>query len=271
MSWHRRYVMATRVKHSAHNFNWLGLGVILAVLVVWQLVITSHLINYSTLPGPVQIASGLGYIAGNGMWSNLLHTLHCVAIAWGIAVVVGGTVGLLLALNRGVSLWASATVDLFRSLPVVALIPIAILIWGTGTQTEVLLGAYAGLWPMIVNTSGGVRSVTPIMLDVADTFQLSRAGTLRKIVMPATGGAMLVGARLALATALVVCVVSEMFGLQSGVGYALMLEQSAEQPDRMWAYVLLIGCLGILVNAGLVRAVRAGFPGVSAVAERSAR
>jgi ABC-type nitrate/sulfonate/bicarbonate transport system permease component len=263
--------MAGRIRRWGIGFNWLGLAVIVVVLLVWQLVVASHLVSYSSLPGPIQIVSGLSYIASNGMWSQLLHTVRCVAISWGIAVAVGGIIGLALALSRGVAFWATATIDLFRSLPVVALIPIAILIWGTGTKTEIILGAYAGLWPMVVNTSGGVSSVTPTMLDVALTFRLSKMRTLRKVIMPATGGAMLVGARLALATTLVVCVVSEMVGLQSGIGYALVLEQGAGQPERMWAYVLIIGTLGIIVNAGLVRAVRIGFPGISAVSQRSAR
>jgi sulfonate transport system permease protein len=263
--------MARRARRSALGFNWLGLAVTVFVLAVWQLVVTSHLVSYSSLPGPVQIVSGLSYIAGNGMWSDLLHTLRCVLIAWAIAVGVGGLIGLAIALSRAVAFWTTTSIDLFRSLPVVALIPIAILIWGTGTKTEIILGAYAGLWPMVINTSGGARSVTPTMLDVAVTFRLSRARTLRNIIMPATGGAMLVGARLALATTLVVCVVSEMVGLQSGIGYALVLEQGADQPERMWAYVLIIGILGIIVNAGLVRAFRVGFPGISAVSQRSAR
>jgi hypothetical protein len=107
---------------------------------------------------------------------------------------------------------------------VVALIPIAILVRGTGDLSEVILGAYAALWPMLINTAGG---------------------------------------------ALVVCVVGEMLGLQSGVGNQLVLEQSGMQPARMWVYVRVVGVLGLSVNAGLIRAFRVLFPGVAAVAERS--
>lgn len=79
---------------------------------------------------------------------------------------------------------------------------------------------------------------------------------------------MLVGARLALATSLVICVVAEMLGLQSGVGNQLVLEQGAGQAGRTWAYILVIGVLGLIANAGLTKAVRMIFPGVSAVSER---
>jgi sulfonate transport system permease protein len=255
------------------RFNWLGLACIIGVLGIWQLVVSTHLINYSSLPGPIQIWSGFRALAGSGggLWSALGHTVRCVLEAWAIGVLIGGAVGLLIALNPTVAGWGTASVDLFRSLPVVALIPIAILIWGTGGKTEVILGAYAALWPMLLNTAGGARGVAPRLRDVARTLGLSRWETLRKIVLPSTGAAMLVGARLALATALVICVVAEMLGLQSGVGNQLVLEQGAGQAGRTWAYIVLVGVLGLIANAGLNKAVRTIFPGVSAVSERGAQ
>jgi sulfonate transport system permease protein len=263
--------MATRLRHGAGSVNWLGLATIVALLVLWQLLVTTKIINYSPLPGPIEIWSGFKYLAapGGGLWSDIGHTMYCVALAWAIAVVVGGVVGLAIALNATVASWAGSTVDLLRSLPVIALIPVAILIWGIGSKTEIILGAYAGMWPMLMNTAGGARSVPPRLHDVARTLRLSRRATLQKIVMPATGAAMLVGARLALATTLVLCVVAEMLGLETGVGHAVVLEQSGDEPARMWAFVLVIGALGILVNFMLVRVVRLLFPGVAAASERS--
>jgi sulfonate transport system permease protein len=265
--------MAGSFRRGVSRFNWLGLACIIGVLGIWQLVVSTHLISYSSLPGPIQIWSGFRSLAGSGggLWSALRHTVQCVLLAWVIGVAIGGVAGLLIALNPTVAAWGSASVDLLRSLPVVALIPIAILIWGTASKTEVILGAYAALWPMLINTAGGARGIDPRLRDVASTLGLSRWQTLRKIVLPSTGGAMLVGARLALATALVICVVAEMLGLQSGVGNQLVLEQGAGQAGRTWAYILVVGVLGLIANAGLTKAVRAVFPGVSAVSERSAQ
>jgi len=247
--------------------NWPGIAVILALLIVWQF------LGGPNLPRPVDIWHGFQDLIGpdGGLWAAVEHTVRVVLIAWVIGAGTGMVLGLLLALNPVVASWGYATVDMLRSLPVVALIPIAILVWGTGDLSEVILGAYAALWPMLINTAGGVRGVTPRLRDVSRTLQLSRTGTLVKIVLPATGSSILVGARLSLATALVVCVVSEMLGLQSGVGNQLVLEQSGMQPARMWVYVLLVGTLGLIINAGLIGAFRVLFPGVAAVAERSSR
>ncbi len=253
------------------GFNWPGVTTLVAILAVWQLLVSTKIINYGPLPGPIGIWSGLKYLAGSGggLWGAVGHTLKCVVLAWGIAVGLGASLGILVALNREVASWAGATVDLFRSLPVIALIPIAILIWGTGSKTEIILGAYAGLWPMLMNSAGGVSSVPPALGDVARMLGLSRIATVRKIILPATAASILVGARLSLATTLVICVVAEILGLQSGIGNQLVLEQQGGQNARYWAYVLVIGTLGILVNFVLVRLVRILFPGISASSERS--
>jgi ABC-type nitrate/sulfonate/bicarbonate transport system permease component len=262
--------MVSWLRRRAAGFNWLGLATILGILAVWQILVSTKILNYAPLSDPVDVWSGLKYLAGSGggLWAALGHTLKCVVIAWALAVATGGLIGMLVALNGTVASWAGATVDLLRSLPVIALIPIAILIWGTGSKTEIILGAYAGLWPMLMNTAGGARSVPPGLGDVARMLRLSRPATVRKIIMPATAASMLVGARLALATTLVVCVVAEILGLQSGIGNQLVLEQNGFQSARMWAYVLIIGVLGILLNFVLVRMVRVLFPGVAAAAER---
>jgi ABC-type nitrate/sulfonate/bicarbonate transport system permease component len=263
--------MASWLRRRAAGFNWLGAATIIGILALWQILVSTKIIDYSALPGPIQIWSGFRYLAGSegGLWAALGHTMKCVVIAWAIAVAIGTIVGIAVALNGTVASWAGSTIDLFRSLPVIALIPIAILIWGTGSKTEILLGAYAGMWVMLMNTFGGARSIPPALGDVARSLRLSRAATVRKIILPSTGAAMLVGARLALATTLVICVVSEMLGLQSGIGNQLGLEMDGGQAGRGWAYVVLVGVLGILLNFVLVRMVRLLFPGVAAASERS--
>ncbi|WP_051809743.1 ABC transporter permease [Actinoplanes subtropicus] len=265
--------MGAWLRRTSRSANWAGVVVAAAVLTIWQLLVTLRLIGDPPLPGPIEIWRGFQELTvpGGGMWPAIGHTVQVVLTAWSIGAGSGCVLGLLLAANRTVASWAVATVDVLRSLPVVALIPIAILLWGTGNLTEVALGAYAALWPMLINTAGGARAVTPRLRDVARTMVLSRPATLLKIVLPATGASMLVGARLALSTTLVVCVVSEMLGLQSGIGNQLVLEQGAMQPARMWVYVLVTGVLGVVVNAGLIRAFRVAFPGIAGTMGRRGR
>lgn len=262
--------MGIELRQVTSRVNWLGIAVMGGVAATWQIVVGLRIIDYSSLPAPSAIINAFIYLSGAGiLWPQVAHTLSCVFISFGLAVVIGGTVGLLIGLNSTAASWGTATVDLLRSLPVLVLIPIGILIWGPATQTEIIIGTYAGLWPMILNTAGGVRSVSPRLREVAATLRLSRVGTLMKIVVPSTAGPMLVGARLALSSALIISVVAEMLGLQAGVGNLLVLQRSADQPERMWAFVLTVGILGLLVNAALSWFVRLTSPGIYASMNRN--
>lgn len=264
--------MARTFSRFARAVNLPGIGVIVAVIAVWQLLVSTKVLNFSSLPGPSGIASGFSQLSSEGsLWGPFGHTIYAVLIAWALAVAVGALVGILVGLNAMVASWANATIDILRSLPVIAFVPIAILIWGPATKAEVLVAAYAAVWPMLINTSRGVQSVTPRQRDVARTFRLSRLATLRKIVIPAAIAPMLVGARIALGISVVVVVVTELIGPPLGLGYGLITAQSAQQFGQYWALVLLVGITGVLLNAALVGLTRLAFPGLIGTINRSAR
>jgi ABC-type nitrate/sulfonate/bicarbonate transport system permease component len=172
-------------------------------------------------------------------------------------VLIGAAIGLVPAFQS----LTGSSIDVLRSVPVIAPIPVAILILGPEFRTEVIIAVYAAMWPVLVNTSGGVRAVYPQLNEVARTFQLSRIDHLRKIVLPATMPAILVGSRLAVVSALVVAIVAEMLANPQGVGWGLMQALNGLRVERMWAYSLTCGALGFLVNAALVYAVRRSLPG----------
>jgi ABC-type nitrate/sulfonate/bicarbonate transport system permease component len=93
--------------------------------------------------------------------------------------------------------------------------------------------------------------------DVARTFGLSPLRTILEIQLPSAFPAILVGARLAMTTALVLAVIAEMIGNPDGLGYALVFTQQALQPAQMWAYIVVIGLLGVALNGLLVASSRA--------------
>jgi ABC-type nitrate/sulfonate/bicarbonate transport system permease component len=164
-------------------------------------------------------------------------------------------------------------VDFLRSLPSIALIPVAVLIFGFSLQMEVMVIVYASIWTVIINTIGGIRQVPRELRDVARTFGVSRVkeawtiilpaalptvivGARLAIILPAALPTVIVGARLAMAVSLILAVISEMIGNPNGLGYAVVFEQQAIRPEAMFAYVVTIGLLGIILNAILVAATR---------------
>jgi ABC-type nitrate/sulfonate/bicarbonate transport system permease component len=146
-------------------------------------------------------------------------------------------------------------------LPAVAFVPVALLLFGFSLQMELLVIVAPALWPALVNTMEGFAGVSQRLSDVASSFRLGTAARLLKIYLPASAPSVLVGLRLALSLALVMAVVAEMVGNPEGLGYGLVREQQALHPENMFAYVLVIGFIGMALNGLLMLASRLILPG----------
>jgi len=123
-------------------------------------------------------------------------------------------------------------------LPAIAFLPVALLLYNFSLTTELIVIVYASIWPMFVNTMGGVVSVASRLHDVRLTLQLSRWQMLTKVLIPAAAPAIMVGCRLSLGTCLVMAIIAEMIGNPHGLGYAVVSALQAMRPERMFAYVI---------------------------------
>jgi sulfonate transport system permease protein len=240
----------------------LGLGVSLLVIAGWEALVRTGVLHFGYLPAPSAILGGFGDLLLSGALArDVAHTVGVALLSAAIAILLGVVVGAAIGLVPAIQTFTGSSIDVLRSLPVIALIPVAILVLGPEFRTEVIIAVYAATWPVLINTAGGVRSVHPQLYDVARTFQLSRRERLRKIILPATMPAILVGSRLAVVSALVVAIVAEMLANPQGVGWGLMQTLQGLRVERMWAYSVTCGVLGFVVNAALVYAVRRALPG----------
>lgn len=239
------------------RINPLGWLTIAVVIGAWQLVIATGAIHFQYTPSPSEVASGFGSLVSSGaMGTAVWHTMKVTLIAGGIATVLGVFLGTAVGLSPLVRLFTNGTIDFLRTVPVVALMPVALLVWGTSSKAEIIVASYAALWPVTLNTTAGVRGVHRLKRDVARTFRLSRADTLSKIVLPAATPSILVGLRLSIVSALVVAIVAEMLINPQGIGYGLVFTQSALRPNETWAYAIVAGLMGLVLNLLLLRIVR---------------
>ena len=189
------------------------------------------------------------------------HTLGVALAAAAIALTVGAVLGLAIGLASRWGRWVTATIDVARTIPAVALVPAAVLTIGPTARTELLLAAYAALWPVLMTTAGGVAAVHPRQYDVARMLHLSPSQRCARSSSRPQRPAWLVGARLALIIALLVGIVVEMLLYQRGLGGGLVESFNALAPDRMWAYALVCGVIGFVLSVGLRRAVARALPG----------
>jgi sulfonate transport system permease protein len=243
----------------------VGILVPLAAVAGWQTLKSMAWLDYEYLPSPREVVAALLDLARSGeLVDDVAHTLGVTVAAAAIAMAFGAALGLAIGLIPAVRRYSMASVDFLRTIPAVALVPIAVLTFGPVRTAEVALATYAALWPIVLHTAGGVAAVHPRQYDVARMLRLGPVATVRKIVVPAAVPAWLVGARMAVIIALLVSIVAEMMMSSHGLGGGLTESIHALAPARMWAYAVVCGILGALLNAGLRRAVRLALPGAPA-------
>lgn len=186
--------------------------------------------------------------------SLLLATGQTLVAALG-GLAIGATLGLLLGFTIGLSRAAIAittpATELFRPIPSVALIPLAMLIYGFGYRMEMAIVAFATFWPCLILSQAAAAQVEPRLMEVSQVLGLSPAQRLRKIILPAALPRIAVALRLSAGFALVVAVTVEIAANPQGLGYLMMIAQQTLRPELMLAGLMWIGIVGWGLNAGL--------------------
>jgi sulfonate transport system permease protein len=245
------------------RINVVGLVTAALLLSAWQAVIGSGPVSVEYLAAPAGIARAIWSLAAQGQLSNeIAHTLGVALLAWAIAAILGLTLGVLLGCSAFAWRYSMASIELLRSMPSVAFVPVSLLLFGFSVKMELALAVYIAQWLILVNTVDGIRGVNPQLLEIARMLRMSWLERTRKIVLPGAMPVILVGLRLGLTVSLVMAIVSEMICNPAGLGYQLVFEQRALQMDRMFAYLAVIGTLGVVLNAALLLVARA-IPSVS--------
>lgn len=239
-----------------------GIGGVLFLVLLWETAARSGTMRYEFLPAPSAIALALSELIATGaVFEEAAHTLSATLAAWGIAVTIGVFFGAALGLSTRLRTYTMATVEILRPLPPVALVPVALLLFGFSIKTELVVTTVPAVFPVLIGTMGGVMAVPLRLRDVARSMRLRYAEVLWKIVIPAAAPSVLVGCRLSMSISLVLAIVVEMIGNPQGLGYAVVREAQALNSGGMFAYIFVVGLIGIVLNAALIAVSRILLPG----------
>lgn len=185
-------------------------------------------------------------------WAALRSTTEGWAVGLGAAIGLGVPVGMLLGSSEVLGRAFRAVVEFLRPIPSVALVPVAILVFGRGLDLKVFLVVFAAFWPLLIQATYGVRSVDPVAVETARSYGLTRTTRVARITLPSALPYVATGVRIASSVALILAVTAELVVGTPGLGREIFLSQTGGQVRRMYAYILATGLLGWALNGGLL-------------------
>lgn len=216
------------------------------IVVVWFVVSQQSTSIY--FPPLADILNELWIILTQRFASDIVPSLSNFAIGLAIAIVVGIGVGVFLGLNRMLNRAVHPLLEFARAVPGIAIVPIALFIFGIGSPMKIAVIAFGALWPILLSTIDGIRSVDPLVLDVSRTMRLRRGLHLRQVVFPSALPQIMAGLRISISLGIILILASEYFASTEGIGYIELQAARQYQLAVMWAALLLLGILGYLVN-----------------------
>lgn len=229
----------------------LGTLGVVGFVALWQLLSTLRILNSEQLPSATDTFAQLAVLLRDlEFWRNIGRTMTAWAIGLAIATLVGTALGTLIGMVPVLRRATHTVVEFLRPIPSVALIPLAILIYGLQMPAALIIIVYASFWQVFVQVLYGVADIDTVARDTARSFGLTRASQLRNLVLPTALPYLMTGLRLAAAVALILAVTAEMTIGNPGLGRQLTVASGIGNITTVYAIVIITGVLGLLINIG---------------------
>ncbi|HUN38251.1 MAG TPA: ABC transporter permease [Trebonia sp.] len=248
---------APELKFTAASVAWLdrrgslvfgALGLVL-LLVAWQVCAVTGIVDVHISSDPSQVAAEEVTLFGNGtLWGPLGAT--AAEVGWALAIIIIGGIptGIILGRVTPLRQMADPIVSILNSVPYVLFLPLIIFWFGLGETARVLVVVWAGILPLIINTTSGVRNISADYLRVGRVFSASPLRFFTSILLPAALPFILTGIRLAVARALVGAIVVEFFLSSNGLGYFVQSETSDFQMSAAMAGIVVMAVAALILT-----------------------
>jgi ABC-type nitrate/sulfonate/bicarbonate transport system permease component len=234
-----------------------ALVAIACALGLWELLVRTGVLSERSFPPMTDTVAELFRQLGEGdFWTAVANTLQGWALGLGLAILLAVPLGILVGSNRLLYRAFRVPVEFLRPIPSVALIPLAVLVYGTGLESKVFLVVFASFWPVLVQALYGVQDVDPVAMDTARSFGFGRVSRMWHVTLPSATPYIATGVRISAAVALILAVTAELVIGAPGLGKEINVAREGGASDVMYALIIVTGLLGWLVNALFTRLER---------------
>jgi NitT/TauT family transport system permease protein len=185
--------------------------------------------------------------AGNGeLWLDFRESLSGFAQGFLLAAVVGILIGVLMAVNKVAFDFLDPWMSALYSTPLIALAPLYILVFGIGMTARVAVVFTLAVFPIVLNTTAGIRTTDPNLIETARAFGANKFQRFAKILLPWSIPFMVTGLRLAVGRGLMGVVVAEFFGSTSGLGHRVFISSQNFDTAAVWMGVFVLAAIGVV-------------------------
>lgn len=215
-----------------------------AIVILWY-IITLPGRNSTLLPSPLAVVDRTISMLKSG---QLLEYIWVSAQRAVKGLLLGGSIGLIFAfatgLSKGVDLAFNTTIQMLRTVPVLAAISLMIIWFGIGEEVKVYMVAFGVFFPIYINAYHGIKSVDRGLIEMGRVYGLNRFEIFRDIILPSSLSSILVGLKLALGTMWLILIAAEQIATDAGIGYMALTARELLQMDKIVLAVILYAILG---------------------------
>jgi len=237
----------------------IGAGAVLVFLAFWEFVVEFGFVNPLFTSSPSRIAvAGYDLVASGTLIADLKVSGLEFFTGYGLAIAVGVPLGVLMGWYGRVNAALDPFVSALYATPRIALLPLVMIWFGIGLMSKIAIVFLGAVFPILVNTITGVRTIDAEFIKVARAFGSSDRQLFVKVALPSSVPLLLTGLRLGLGHGLIGIVVGEMFGATQGLGFLISVAGARFQTDRVMVGIIIIALAGMAMTA-ILRAIERRF------------
>ena len=222
--------------------------VFVVLLALWEAGSRTGVISPLVLPAPSEAFEAFRQLLESGLlWKHLGASFYRLIVGWSVGTVLGVGAGFLIGLFSLARAGLSPLVSAIFPIPKIALLPLFVIWFGIGEGSKVATILFGTFFPTVITTYGGVDNVDRTLIRMGQSFGLSWASIVRKIIFPGALPAILSGFRISASIAIILLVAAEMIGAEFGVGAYILLAGSLMATDQLIAGVAILSTMGLCV------------------------
>jgi NitT/TauT family transport system permease protein len=237
----------------------LGTFSVIVFLALWQIAVSLGWIAPLFVSSPLRIViAGYGMVRDGSIFNDLAVSSEEFLLGFGLAAVVGIPLGILMGWYSRLNAILDPFVNALYATPRIALMPLIIIWFGIDLPAKIAIIFLSSVFPILVNTITGVRTIDRDFIRVARSFGATDRQLFKTVALPSSVPNLLTGLRLGLGHALIGIVVGEMYGASAGIGFMMQTAGATFQTDKVMVGIVIIAAAGMGMTQ-LLKAVERRF------------